>query len=218
MLRALLLKGVYAVAISITWGIAVQPSRADSPITSTDFYEAYTDVRTIRAARDSGVLTTKMARYLSSDSIPIDVKAALVNALSWKFEGKQNALLYRRYLSQKYNRPIDRLELSQLTPDEVFVLGYLTVMDDYFHPQEALSIMEIARQRNPKSTTVAAISGLIKAQAAMNSDWCEVWQQFAQPVGDASLQPDLRPEAMAILLDYMEGYQSYCDSPRGKRG
>ncbi len=55
---------------------------ADSPITSTDFYEAYFDVDMVKNAKDSGVLNNEIAGFLASPVKPLDQKAAVVNALS----------------------------------------------------------------------------------------------------------------------------------------
>lgn len=54
---------------------------ADSPITSTDFYRAYTDVSIVKTAKEKGVMDKEIANYLHSSKNPIDVKAAVINAL-----------------------------------------------------------------------------------------------------------------------------------------
>jgi hypothetical protein len=191
-------------------GGLTDPARADSPITSTPFSEAYQDFKIVKAAKRSGILTIEMAEYLSSPSNPVDVKAALINGLSWKFEGKQNALLYRYYLGLKYGSSIEQLTPNFLTPDEVFSLGYLTVMDDYFKPEKAILLLESAQKRKPKSLTIAMVTALSQAQIALSSDWCRVWRLIDAPTQNSKFQSDLRPQAKAIILDYMKGYQSSC--------
>ena len=54
--------------------------RADSPITSTEFYKAYKEFGMVKAAKASGVLSVSMARYLSNPKNPIGIKAAIINA------------------------------------------------------------------------------------------------------------------------------------------
>ena len=44
---------------------------ADSPITSTPFYEAYTDIAIVQKAKIQGVLDMDMAEYLSSQSATV---------------------------------------------------------------------------------------------------------------------------------------------------
>ncbi|HHT9109297.1 MAG TPA: hypothetical protein ACFYD9_11675, partial [Candidatus Wunengus sp. YC64] len=77
----------------------------------------------------------------SSPENPIDVKAAVINGLSWRFEGKNNAELYAYYLALLYHLSITELDTAFLSADEIFCLGYLTVMDDYFHPEYAIQLL-----------------------------------------------------------------------------
>lgn len=201
-----------AVAIAATaliWNVA-PPSRADSPITSTNFADAYQDYDIVKKAQKTGKLDLEMAQYLSSQSTPIDIKAALINALSWKFEGKRNATLYRYYLGLHYDQPAKDLTPDQLTDDELFALGYLTVMDDYFKPQKAMPYLEAALQRQPKSYTVAMVNALTQAQVALDSSWCQVWQVTDKVARDSTLEQDLRPKAKRIILDYMGLYEDSC--------
>ena len=74
-------------------------SRADSPITATDFYKAYMDVKMVQRAHLEGVMGLEIAEFLSSPDNPIDVKAAVINDLSWKFDGKNNPEKYANYLA-----------------------------------------------------------------------------------------------------------------------
>ena len=200
---------VSVTAFMLFWNVAA-PSRADSPITSTDFAKAYQDYDIVKKAQQTRTLDLEMAEYLSSNSTPIDIKAALINALSWKFEGKRNALLYRYYLGLSYNQPSENLKPSQLNDDELFALGYLTIMDDYFKPQKALPYLEAAQRRSPKSYTVAMVNALAQAQVALDSDWCQVWQATEKVVNDSTLDQDLRPTAQKIILDYMSLYEESC--------
>jgi hypothetical protein len=196
-------------ATTLLWSMAA-PSRADSPITSTNFAEAYQDYDIVKRAQETGTLDLEMAQYLSSRSTPIDVKAALINALSWKFEGKRNAKLYRYYLGLIYDQPAEDLMPSQLSDHELFALGYLTVMDDYFNPLKAQPYLDAAQQRQPKSYTVAMISALTQSQVALDSNWCKVWQITEKVVDDSTLDQDLRPAARKIILDYMGLYEESC--------
>ena len=56
-------------------------SYADSPITATKFYEAYLDVKMVERAHLEGVMGLEIAEFLTSQENPIDVKAAVINAL-----------------------------------------------------------------------------------------------------------------------------------------
>ena len=186
-------------------------SRADSPITATDFYKAYMDVKMVKRAHLEGVMGLEIAEFLSSPENPIDVKAAVINAISWKFEGKSNAELYAYYLALLYHLPVSELNTDFLGADETFCLGYLTAMDDYFHPEFAIPLLEEARKSINDSFTVSIISAVVKAQAAFDSDWCEVWREIKAVLENSALKQDLRPEATKIILDYMVLYKEYCD-------
>lgn len=181
--------------------------RADSPITSTDFARAYLDVAMVKRADKTRVLDREIADYLSDPEVAIDCKAAVINALSWDLDGKHNAELFKYHLALKHQRTLDRLETGDLTADEVFCLGYLTVMDDYFDPAPALPLLEEARRRIPKSFTVAIIGALAQAQKLMDSDWDEVWKVTERVLEDKSLKSDLRSKARQIIIDYMILYK-----------
>ncbi len=184
---------------------------ADSPITSTPFADVYCDeYKIVQKASISGVMTLEIATYLSNPDEPIDVKAAVINALSWKFEGKNNAELYTWYLAITYKKELDELYLEDLHPDEVFCLGYLTIMDDYFNPEPAISILEEAKEMNEMSFTVAIILTLTKAQKAMDSDWCTVWKLTEAVLEDDKLERDLDKRAIDIIVDYMSLYKDDC--------
>jgi len=186
-------------------------SRADSPITATDFYKAYADVKMVKRAHLEGVMGLEIAEFLSSPENPIDVKAAVINAISWKFEGKSNAELYAYYLALLYHLPVSELNTDFLGADETFCLGYLTAIDDYFHPEFAIPLLEEARKSINDSFTVSIISAVVKAQAAFDSDWCEVWREIKAVLENSALKQDLRPEATKIILDYMVLYKEFCD-------
>ena len=85
---------------------------ADSPITSTPFYEAYGELEIVRKAENSGVVDLEIAGYLYSKSIPIDLKAAVINAVSWSTSGKRNSDLFSYYLSLQYGITRDELSLD----------------------------------------------------------------------------------------------------------
>ena len=195
---------------------------ADSPITSTPFSEAYLDVKIVQKARAEGVMSLEIAEYLSSPSNPVDIKGAVINALSWKFEGKSNAELYSYYLALLYRQSLKELDIDILNADEIFCLGYLTVMDDYFHPEKALPLLEKAAARKKNSFTVSIVLALTKAQKVMDSDWlgrigvkceslwCEVWKLTEEVLRNEELKQDLRPEAKEIIVDYMVLYKYKC--------
>lgn len=185
-------------------------SQADSPITATDFYEAYKDVKMVQRAHLEGVMGVEIAEFLSSPENPIDHKAAVINALSWRFEGKSNAELYTYYLGLLYHMSITELDTDFLSADEIFCLGYLVAMDDYFHPENAIVLLEEAQRMMKESFTVSMVLALVRAQIAFEQDWCEAWKIIERVLQNADIKQDLRQEAKKIIVNYMILYREYC--------
>ncbi|XEC95911.1 stalk domain-containing protein [Paenibacillus tarimensis] len=183
--------------------ISVQPAKADSPVTSTAFYEAYMDVDIVKEAADSGTVTESIAQYLDKEEHPIDVKAAVVNALGWSFNGKTNA---DKYVRLSFGMVRKDLELAELRGDQLLVLGYLLAMDDYFDTGDAEKVLLQAKDRMPDSFTAAMIHAIVAAQG--KTDWQDVWRPAARVAFDPRLTSamDMRPEAAKIIIDYMVLY------------
>lgn len=192
---------------------------ADSPITSTPFFEAYLDHEIVRVATREGVVSSEIAEFLSSPDNPIDLKAAVVNALSWDVEGKDNGSLYLNFLAAGRNKAVMDLKMEELTSDEIFCLGYMAAMDDYFRPELALPIIQRAHELNSTSFTVAIIMALVKAQDVMDKDFCRVWlvvEEVLDLETAGQITDDMRPEARKIILGYMSGYKKYCEEGEDK--
>lgn len=180
---------------------------ADSPITSTAFYKEYLEVEMVKRAEAEGVMGLDFADFLCDPDVPLDQKAALVNALSWNIDGKQNAEIFTYYLALKNKKTATDLKIEDLTPPELMCLGYLTVMDDYFDPEKALPYLEKAAEKLPKSFTAAIILALTRAQKLMDSDWSEVWKVTEKVFEDKKLKLDMKRKARDIIFDYMVLYR-----------
>lgn len=188
-------------AIVIGWP---PQARADSPLTSTNFWRAYRDVPEVVVAHDIERLNTRLACYLLSKA-PIDRKAAVVNALSWNLHGHDNATLFREVLSQKYKTPPATVD-ARLTADECFCLAYLTALDDYLHPQRAATLAARARRGLPRSFTAAMVDALVQAQMAL-PHFDRVWRAVQPVLDDRHLVMDMRPAARALIVDYLRLYR-----------
>lgn len=199
------------VSLKITFFCSLLTSAAlwaDSPITSTPIYEAYRELKIVRKAESSGVVDLEIAGYLYSKSIPIDLKAAVINAVSWSTSGKRNSDLFSYYLSLQYGITRDELSLDIMEADELFCLGYLMVMDNYFRPSDALPFLERASSEMGKSFTVAVILALVKAQEKiMDQDFNDIWELIEVVLQDPWLEHDMRREAEEIIVDYMSLYR-----------
>lgn len=175
---------------------------ADSPVTSTPFSEAYQDIDLVRYAAEQGTMDKKLAAYLASVKNPIDVKASIINALSWNTEGKTNADIYASLI---YKKPVKSLDTTMLSGEELFVVGYLLLMDDYFHPLKALPYLEKARQKKPNSFTIAIIHAIARAQQGFN---CDVQKNIDNIMHNPKLTRELRQDAIKIITDYLDLYKS----------
>jgi hypothetical protein len=181
---------------------------SDSPLTSTPFYKAYSEINIIKEARVKGTLNLEMAEYLSSGSVSLDLKAALINALSWDIDGKNNSDLYKYYLGLKYRVTLEDIQISQLLSYEIFSLAYLMAMDNYFYVKDSLSLLELAMDGLDNSISANLVYSLVKTQGMMqNQNWSEIWPMFDELINDESLIVDIRPGAISIILDYMILYR-----------
>lgn len=197
---------------------AALPAWADSPLTSTSPEIALTyssdELPELNEA-SLGVLTPELAARLTSDDLDMGSKVALVNALGWSIEGKDNASVFKEALASKYGdeilRPRGRLDVNLLSTDELVTLGYLLALDDYFAPWDAVGYLDYALIRAPESLAVQLIRGLVHAQMALSNDWCAVWRSVEGPVENpASYVPDLKLEAVDAVAAYMGAYKPYC--------
>ncbi|MBS2035192.1 hypothetical protein JST97_09385 [bacterium] len=178
---------------------------ADSPLTSTDFWTSYKDVPEVVMAHDIERLNTRLGIYLTSKA-PIDKKAAVINALSWNINNKENAKLFLEILAQKY-KTTDPAEIQKrLNPEERFCLAYLTALDDYNHVDGALALAQQARRKLGPSFTVAIVTELIEAQKNFGGR-TSLWSYVAPVFADKQLKQDLRPAGRKVIFDYMALYK-----------
>jgi hypothetical protein len=192
-------------------GLAI-PAMADSPLTSTSFADAYQNEPMVQkaATAPNGILTEELAAYLADGKQPIDVKMAVINQLSWSFDGKANAAVFRQYLlGHGYKSDKDFKKRGKA--HELIAMAYLQALDNYFDVTEAVAWAELAVKKDKKSYTVQLIAALIKAQRAMDSDWCKVYRLVDGVRTNAMLTNDMKEEASAIVFEYMDLYASSCE-------
>jgi len=180
---------------------------ADSPLTSTPFHEKYTDVETVNRALHTGLMNEEFAEYLHDSSNPLEIKAALINALGWNFDGKNNAAIYNEII---YGRALSESNVSNVKTGDLFVLGYLMAMDDYQNVNNAYIFLREARRKDKESYTIAIIYGLVKAQKVMDTDFCRSWKYADKVFTNEDLEFDMRKEAVKVIYDYMVIYKDYC--------
>ena len=193
---------------------------ADSPITSTDFFKAYLHIPEVEEAHTIGVLSEGIAEYLLNSDNSLDKKAAVINALSWDIDRKINAFLFKRYLKEKYQIKDDIDSLIQaMNDDELFCLGYITVMDNYFSPENSLIYFDSTGDSIRQSYTFQIINALVKTQS-LNEDqnnWCRIWKTINTVETNKELKLDMNGEGRKIIIDYIKIYEDYCETRGGKK-
>jgi hypothetical protein len=191
--------------LALLLSLASLPAWADSPLTSTNFWTAYKDVPEVATAHDIERLNTKLGYYLLSNA-SIDKKAAVINALSWNYNGRQNAQLFTEILGQKY-KTTDKAQLDKkINAQERFCLAYLTALDDYFNVDKAMVMAKQARRQLNNSFTVAIITELIEAQQSPGGA-TPLWKYVEPVFNDKKLKQDLRPAGRKVIFDYMALYK-----------
>ncbi|MDG4950724.1 retroviral-like aspartic protease family protein [Weeksellaceae bacterium KMM 9724] len=212
---------------------------ADSPITSTPFYKAFNEIPEINQAEKIGKLNYELASYLASDNNSIDKKLALVNALGWHIDGKNNSKLFELFLKNKYS--LDYLDYSKISNDEHLIIGYLTIMDDYNEVVEPLKIIHEALEKNPNSYSYNIIYGLVLSQLYLDfgirgakeeekflitnkylknlvdsksNSWCNIYMISANIEKNKTLIQDFRESAKKIIFNYTGIYKSNCRDER----
>lgn len=183
---------------------------ADSPVTSTYFASFYSEYEIVNYAISAGKVDDKISEYLSNENNLIDVKAAVVNAIGWNYDGTSNAVVFRQYLARKNNMPADMLNAKNLTGSELMCLGYLQAMDDYFQVDAALEVLEDAKEKMPESFTVNMIYTIVQAQKEFDTNWCGVWQGMSRLLQQNGLRRDIKTSAIQSVVDYLIIYKPYC--------
>ena len=198
----------YAVlALVLTMSLTV---KADSPITSTYIATFYYEYPIVGIAETTRGLNDEIAAYLLDPDNLIDVKAAVINAIGWNYDGTQNADLFKTYLAKAHNTTTQQLSMSSLSGDELFCLGYFMAMDNYFVVDDAINVLQMAADKNSTSFTTHLFLGMVQAQKAMDYDFCQVWRITASVINDKSLTRDLKTGAIQSIVDYMILYKGAC--------
>ncbi|OIP29885.1 MAG: hypothetical protein AUK47_26590 [Deltaproteobacteria bacterium CG2_30_63_29] len=201
---------------------------ADSPLTSADFSLAYTDSDWVVRAAEVG-LDEKLMEALADPAVGQDERAAIVNALGWSVAGRDNAAAFVGHTARAHEVRVEALTLETLTDQELFATGYLLAMDDTkalvakcgapaLDELGALGLLEAAAGRNPNSFSVALVLSLVRAQAAMRRDWCEVYRTVFTVIDGFSGARDLRKDGIAIVAETLQLYQGECAHPRPVQG
>ena len=185
-----------------------QRAAADSPLTSTDFHQAYADEPIVAQVEKGRTPSDETWAYLAAPDNPVAVKMAIINKIGWAFEGKNSYQLFLSYLKRQGICKREK-DLYQKRPGDLLLsAAYLKAMDNYFNVEEAARMARRARQMHPDSYTVNIICALIEAQIAFDSDWGEVYRLTDAVRRNTTLKDDMNDEAKRIIFEYMDLYGS----------
>lgn len=182
-------------------------SFADSPLTSTRFYQHYEKFWAVQEAETNGTMTPELISYLLDDTNPVEVRVAAINALGWNIDGTQNydmlaalAIIIKGYNSEKQL-------LKKVDGGTLVVLAYCKAMSDYFNVDEAVKMSKMAQKKDKKSLCVNFIAALIQSQKMMHDG---KWSQVFTVVNDVLVNPkfnkDMLPEAIESVMEYISIY------------
>lgn len=196
---------------------------ADSPLTSTEFYNAYTDIPLVqKALKNPGTISKEAMDYLYDDNKPLDIKLAIINAIGWNFDRHYAYFDYMDYCKQKFqksqygfpsNYRVSQNDVYKYSSSEQkAVLLYMTAMADYFDTE---FIGRILRNYFPSEELLNTQSfnlsiSLALAQILLDKgEWCDVYNVVNNMFVNAEIK-DVRPKAVSIIMDYINVYKEYC--------
>ncbi|MDC3352100.1 hypothetical protein OAV92_02525 [Crocinitomicaceae bacterium] len=200
-------------------------SKADSPLTSTNFSKAYKSEKMIVYTKENG-LNQKLLKFLGKEQKESVIKIAIINELGWgdkdlvkQFEAylldkrkglKPEVFDYLREFTEEI--PVENEQTNRLTADDLMCWAYLQALGDYFTPKLASKAAYFSFVREPNSMAHASVFALVACQVSFDTDWCYVYQigqEFL--VAKTYDKNKLSQEALKIILDYFNLYAADCN-------
>ena len=138
------------------------------------------------------------------------MRLAVINAISWNFNGKTSGQQLFEYLSKRYKAQTAEKIAKKVDAGTLAVYAYALAMSNYFEVEEAQKLAHKAVKKDKsKSFSVAFITSLIDAQVYLDSDWSMVYKVVNDVLHDGSLHLDMRQEAIDSVMDYIGEYKNY---------
>jgi len=136
------------------------------------FFSTYKDISIVETAIAKGAVTQEIAEYLHNPANPLDVKAAVINAIAWKKAESTNgnADLYTNFVFKKQAKDIPSKDLHA---EELFVIGYLLLTDQADKRDVALSLLKQAKTKKPNSFTINLVAET--AERNTGKETCGIW-------------------------------------------
>ena len=190
--------------------LSVQGAFSQSPLTDINFYTCYSDFPMVKEAHEKGIINQDIARELMKPDLASDVKAAIINALSFDILGKNNTPAYVEYLKSYHRFSHLGIFADSLSADELFCIAYLMVMDDYLNPEKSYIYFEKAIAKDSGSYTYQMIFALVKAQTLSLTDRCGAWDLVEAVLENKDLKDLMLPESIKMIREKMQVYHQFC--------
>ncbi len=175
------------------------------------FYKSYLDNENVIVA-ENGNLDGRIGMALAGDDLTIDEKAAIVDALAssdnWRV---QNVETFKMFLGRKTKMSFENLKYDELSADDLFVLGYLMLADKNSGNDEALNLLEMAKNKSPQSQTINLVYMLARVNNfAAKSDWCSAKILIDSTKANNNLNIDMKPEAVETIFGSLTAVAEKC--------
>lgn len=185
-------------------------SWADSPLTSTNFSDAYADEPMVVMADEHGLgdrIPAELLSFLADKKAPVDVRLAVVNRLTW-FSETNDFTQFENYLIKRFKAK-DRWKLQKkLDASTLAVYAYAMAVSNRSDLQEASDLVHHAVEKDKEhSFSVAMACALIEAQIHFDNNWSMIYPTVAAVVNDGTLKRDMRQKAIDIIMEYIGLYE-----------
>jgi hypothetical protein len=185
-------------------------SWADSPLTSTNFSDAYADEPMVVLAGEHGLgdrIPVELLSFLADKKAPVDVRLAVVNRLTW-FSETNDLTQFENYLIKRFKAK-DRWKLQKkLDASTLAVYAYAMAVSNRSDLQEASDLVHHAVEKDKEhSFSVAMACALIEAQIHFDNNWSMIYPTVAAVVNDGTLKRDMRQKAIDIIMEYIGLYE-----------
>ena len=185
-------------------------SWADSPLTSTNFSDAYADEPMVVLAGEHGLgdrIPVELLSFLADKKAPVDVRLAVVNRLTW-FSETNDFTQFENYLIKRFKAK-DRWKLQKkLDASTLAVYAYAMAVSNRSDLQEASDLVHHAVEKDKEhSFSVAMACALIDAQMHFDNNWSMIYPTVAAVVNDGTLKRDMRQKAIDIIMEYIGLYE-----------
>ena len=106
-----------------------------------------------------------------------------------------------------------------MNDEELFCLGYITVMDNYFSPENSLIYFDSTGDSIRQSYTFQIINALVKTQSLLEdqNNWCRIWKIINTEETNKELKVDMNGGGRKINIDYNKLYKENCETKGVKK-